>query len=182
MASGKIALAPEQRRVALGMAGGALCSALVLGVGMWLFPLPLPPLDGMAERLAFALRADLLVLIWLAAAIGNVARKRFFSPADIQGSGFSDPSAALAVDVAIVQNTLEQTVLALGAHLALASVLRGSEMALIPLLVGLFCLGRASFWFGYRGGAGSRAFGFATTFYPTLFAYGVGLFCLTTRH
>ncbi len=44
-------------------------------------------------------------------------------------------------------------------------------MVLIPLLVALFCLGRAAFWAGYAKGAGGRAFGFATTFYPSLFAW-----------
>jgi hypothetical protein len=107
--------------------------------------------------------------------VGNVARGRFLSAADIRGSGFAAPSPRIAVDIAIVQNTLEQAVLALGAHLALASQLAPREMSLMPYLVALFCLGRACFWLGYRGGAGSRAFGFATTFYPTVFAYGLAI-------
>ena len=41
-------------------------------------------------------------------------------------------------------------------------------MVVLPGLVGLFCVGRASFWLGYRHGAAARAFGFALTFYPSV--------------
>jgi hypothetical protein len=35
----------------------------------------------------------------------------------------------------------------------------------------LFCLGRLTFWIGYHVGGPWRAFGFAVTFYPTVFGY-----------
>jgi hypothetical protein len=168
-------LDPEQRRVAAGMAMAVVVTALVLGLAPRLYPLPLLALDGVAARLGFALQADLFVLVWLVAAVGNVARGRFLSRADIAGSAFGPPSRRIAIGVAIVQNTLEQAVLAVGAHLALASLLPPRQMALIPCLVALFALGRVCFWLGYRGGAGGRAFGFAVTFYPTVFAYGLAL-------
>jgi hypothetical protein len=161
----------EQRRVAAGMGLGLLATMAGLGFGPRWYPLPLPPLASLAERLAFALEADLFVLVWLVLAVARVANRRFFSAPDIGGSGFAPPSPRLAVDVAIVQNTAEQALLALGAHLALAAELGPAQMVLIPCLVALFCLGRVCFWLGYRHGAGSRAFGFAATFYPTVYAY-----------
>ena len=82
---------------------------------------------------------------------------------------------------AVLQNTLEQVVLAVVVHLALASLLRGREMVLIPLLVALFCSGRLAFWIGYRRGAGSRALGFGLTFYPTALALGLTLLLLVLR-
>ena len=141
-----MALTPEQFRVALGMGLGLLATALGLVIGPRLYGLP--QLSSLAERLGFALRADLLVLVWLVLAVGNVARGRFFSTADIQGGGFGAPGSRIAVDVAILQNTLEQGVLAVGAHLALAAGPAPGDMTLIPALVGLFCLGRLCFWLG----------------------------------
>jgi len=43
-----------------------------------------------------------------------------------------------------------------------------SWIAAIPAAVVLFVLGRVLFLRGYRGGAPSRAIGFALTFYPTV--------------
>ena len=174
-------LAGEQRGVRRGAAAAALFSAVFLGAGYLWFPYPLGPFDGAGARLAVALKADVFVLLWLVAAIGRVANARFFSPGDIAGGGLAEASAPLKVPLAILQNTLEQVVLAVGAHLALASLLEGAEMALIPLLAGLFCIGRAAFWLGYGGGAASRAFGFGTTFYPTVAAYALALVLLVIR-
>jgi hypothetical protein len=47
---------------------------------------------------------------WLAAAIANVARLRFFSPDDIGGSSHSPGSQHIKDAGTILQNTLEQTV------------------------------------------------------------------------
>ncbi len=52
---------------------------------------------------------------------------------------------------------------------------------MIPLLVALSCIGRAAFWFGYGGGAASRAFGFGTTFYPTVAAYVLAVVLIFVR-
>jgi hypothetical protein len=161
----------EQRRVGAGMAAAVLATIAVLWLGQRFYPWTLPPMSGLAERLGFTLQADLFVLAWLVVAVGNVARGRFFSTSDIKGAGFAPPGPRIAIDVAIIQNTLEQAVLAVGAHLVLATQLPPPRMVLIPCLVALFCLGRLCFWLGYRGGAGTRAFGFATTFYPTVYAY-----------
>ena len=81
----------------------------------------------------------------------------------------------------MLQDTLDQAVLALAAHLALASLLRGREMVLVPLLVALFCGGRLAFWIGCRRGAGSRALGFGLTFYPSVLALGL-TFLLLVLH
>ena len=145
----------EQRRLLRGMALSVIVTLLLLGIGIFLgWPL-MPVLPWLQDRLAFALRCGLFVVAWLAAGITAVARGRFFSAADIQGSGFSAPGPRIAVAAAELQNTLEQVVLAFTVHLALASLLRGREMVLIRLLVALFWGGRLAFWIGYRRGAGS---------------------------
>lgn len=165
-------LDPTQKSVGRGMALGAVLSALVLGLGYAFVPPPdVGQFPNFVARLRYTLEAEVFVFLWLAVAIGRVAGMRFFSPSDIDGSGLTAASATLRVPAAILQNTFEQCVLAAGAHLALAATLRGRDMVLIPLLVALFCIGRAFFWVGYARGASGRAFGFATTFYPTLFAW-----------
>jgi len=170
-----------QKRVVAGIfAAIAFCTGF-LAVGYYWVPLPVGPYETVGERLGFAVTADVFVLLWLLITVGNVANGRFFSPADSPGAGFAPPSPLLAPRVAILQNTLEQCVLASGAHLALAVVLRADELRLIPLLVVLFGIGRAAFWFGYRHGAPGRAFGFATTFYPTVAAYALAAVLLVSR-
>ncbi len=171
----------EQRGVVRGIAAAVAFMVLFLTVGYFWFPVPLGPFDGAAERLAFALQADIFVFEWLLAAVGHVANRRFFSPDDIQGGGLSAPSDQIRVPLSILQNTLEQCVLAVGAHLALAVLLHDREMALIPLFVVLFGVGRAAFWIGYKGGAAGRAFGFACTFYPTAGAYLLAIVLLIAR-
>lgn len=70
-----------------------------------------------------------------------------------------------------MQNSLEQAVLASNAHLILATVLRDQELVLIPLLVLLFLIGRATFAIGYAKSPIARAFGMAVTGAPIGFAF-----------
>lgn len=170
-----------QRRVVARVVAAILFCTGVLAVGYVWAPFPLGPVETVGQRLGFALTADIFVLLWLVAAVGSVANGRFLSPADSPGAGHAAPSDRLAPRLAILQNTLEQSVLALGAHLGLAVVLRGEELQLIPLLVVLFAVGRTAFWLGYRYGAPGRAFGFATTFYPTVAAYALAVALLIVR-
>jgi hypothetical protein len=132
------------------------------------FPVDLP------ARLVFALRADLFVLLWVVLGIVLVALGRGRSAADIGGAA-SSPSPAIAVRVAFLQNTLEQAVIAAGAHLALATLLEGPALASIAVAVVLFGLGRLAFLAGYARGAGGRAFGMATTFLPTGAGYALAM-------
>jgi hypothetical protein len=171
----------EQRHVIRGVVLAIAASSVVLLAGYLFVPSPLHGTANVAERLALALRVDIVVFAWLIAAVANVGTGRFFSRDDIQGAGFYPPSERIAVPVAILQNTLEQTVLAVGAHLILATMLMGQELILLPILALLFCVGRTAFWVGYRSGAGRRAFGFALTFYPTLMAYLLAIILMIRR-
>lgn len=146
-----------------------LVSAVVLGGGyLWLPPqtVGVAATMDLADRLGFVLKWDLLIFLWLAGSIGAVSQKRFWTPADRHGSAYSKTSPALAVRAANLQNTLEQTVLAVAAHLILATVLRDEELVLIPLLVVLFLAGRGAFAVGYARSPIARAFGMALTGAP----------------
>ncbi|WP_374344944.1 MAPEG family protein [Phenylobacterium sp.] len=155
---------------------GAVGLAVALGVGvpiyLWMPAswLGIEVLADAGERIAFAARWDIPVLVWLAVCIRQVSGGRFKSPADIGGSALSEASPAIAISRAILQNSLEQTVLAIGAHFALAATLRGRELIVVPILVTLFLAGRVWFAVGYRGGAPGRAGGMVLTAAPTIVA------------
>jgi len=159
-------------RTQLGVLGGmaAAAAVAVAGLAMAVFgPLrgPVGEVD-LVQRLRLALICDAFVLLPLALSIAALARHRFSSPADIDGSGLSKGTGEAALLQAILQNTLEQTVLAVGAHLTWAAAMPSSAIGAVPVAAAMFVVGRAAFALGYRHGARSRAFGFALTFYPTL--------------
>jgi hypothetical protein len=136
-------LTRKQLGVLVGMAAGLIATVLVLSLP----PLVIlePPTSGIDAHLAYAARAAAIAMLWLLAAVANVARARFFSAPDIDGMGFSPASPRLAVDVAIVQNTLEQCVLAAALYFALATLRAPDLTGTITPLLTLFCVGRASF-------------------------------------
>jgi hypothetical protein len=111
--------------------------------------------------------AALVLGLWLAAAIGNVARRRFASDGAIDGRNGADAHVDAAN--AILRNTAEQVLLALVAYSALTLL---SDHARVPvaLFAACFTAGRLLFWTGYRDGAEARALGFALTFYPSVAA------------
>jgi hypothetical protein len=153
----------EQRQVAVRMLAAALIAGAAIGGAIYFASgVPRP----FTERIATAFKADLFVVFWLFATIANVACLRFFSPEDIAGSAGTTKSRSVRDAGAVLQNTLEQVVLAALVYLAIAVVFK-RPMPLIVALTGLFSLGRLLFWIGYASGAPGRAFGFALTFYPS---------------
>jgi len=166
------ALSAEQRGVRRGAALAVLSTLLVLAVALLVGR---DHAAGAEDPIAFAIRWSLVPMLWLLVAVGAVAQGRFFSADDIAGSGISPPSPKLRIQAAVLQNTFEQSVLAVGAYLGLAASGRAWALAAIPALAFLFSAGRVAFWNGYRSGATGRAFGFGLTFYPTALAYGLAV-------
>jgi hypothetical protein len=152
--------------------------AAALGIlvlpGIFEFPTDL------ADRLAFALQANVFVLIWVAAGVLMVSTARMSSPQDIGGSAAGPPSERLAVRLAFLQNTLEQAVLAAGLYVALATLVSGQWLSLIVVGVAFFGAGRVLFLRGYTMGAGGRALGMTLTMMPTLLGYLL-VFALVAR-
>jgi hypothetical protein len=127
-----------------------------------------------SQRLQFAIQIDLFIVVWLALAIGNVARLRHSSEADINASLVEGGSAKVRVASAILQNTFEQVGLAVATHLILIATFDQARTVLVAL-VGLFTVGRALFWAGYNKGAAARALGFGLTFYPSVLVLAVSM-------
>ena len=163
-----MALTDKQRGVLKGMSIGAATSLIAIIGAIVMEPAVLAPDATASDRLAFALCADTFIALWLGVSIGLLARHRFFTPEDIDGGGLTRGSETANVMQATLQNTLEQTVLAVLVHLAWATLMPASWIMAIPAAVMLFVSGRVLFARGYRGGASSRAFGFALTFYPSV--------------
>lgn len=168
-----MALTRKQIGVLRGMLIASAISVSAIVSGPILSPDLLTPGDDLQSRLAFVWGWDLLIVFWLLATVGTLARRRFFSPEDIDGGASSAGSDGARVHQAIVQNTLEQVVLAVIVHTVCAVFFPIGWMSAIPIAVILFAIGRALFWRGYYGGAPARAVGFGLTFYPTLLLFAL---------
>ncbi|TRX75574.1 MAPEG family protein [Pseudomonas mangiferae] len=159
-------LSEVQRGVLRGMLQALGISLLAVGaVIMW------PPqavLPALGDELGHALAWDILVMACVAGNIAWVARHRFFTPEDIEGSGLAAGTDRVRRYQALLQNTLEQAVLAVGTHGVWAASMPAHWQGAVPVAVLLFLLGRVLFWRGYAAGAGHRALGFALTFYPSV--------------
>jgi len=158
-------LTRDQKQVLGGMVAAAALTVIALLAAYLLSKGGTDPIR-LSAPVASALAALALVVC-----IADIAKKRFFDADVIEGAAYDKPGSAVAVDKAVLQNTLEQTVLAVIAYNGLTAVAPGLGPVLLPVLVSLFLVGRVFFIFGYREGAGGRAFGFALTFYPTVAAY-----------
>jgi len=160
-------LSTAQRGVLRGIVLALAITVAVLAAAVALPNFPRPATADVGGRLAFVAAWDLLVVFWLLLAIGTLARHRFFHAEDIDGSGLTAGSAAARHHQAVLQNTLEQVVLAVAVHAACAILFPAGWLAALPAAAVLFALGRVLFWRGYRQGAAARALGFGLTFYPT---------------
>lgn len=155
-----------------GVVGGALPAVLITLVGLCGVSLVIPisalPLDDPGARLAWALQWSLLPILALLIAVMRVANYRFYSPEDIDGSGLTNPTPQIQVLRALLQNTLEQAVMAVAVYSAWAAAMPFVWLRAIPVAAVLFIAGRVLFARGYRKGAAARAMGFGLSMYPTV--------------
>lgn len=168
----------EQRAILQWSLAAIAVAAIVLYGGYLWLPPELVEAGGTmtaGDQLAFTLKWQLPAFLWLAGCVRQVASGRFQSREDRRGAAFAEPSPAIAVRAAVLQNSLEQTVLLAGTTLIVATLLRGPELVLIPLMMVLFLAGRISFAATYARGAAARAFGMALTATPIIAAIGGAL-------
>ena len=159
-------LSDKQQGVLRGMLAAVAITLVVLALAI-----AAPPqafIHAFPGSLAQALKWDTLVVACLMLCIGLLARHRFFTPEDIDGGGLTSGTAKAHVLQSGLQNTLEQAVLAISAHVAWAASMPASWQAAVPAAAVLFVLGRVLFLRGYAHGAAARAIGFALTFYPSV--------------
>jgi len=163
---------PEQKIVAIGAAGGVVSMAL----GVWALTnaLPAPEIsDALAERLAYALRANVLAILPLFVMIITVANSRFLSDAIDPLRRAESPS--MQVDGRVVDNTLQQSFVFVVASLALSTMVPLHYLQVVWACAIVFVVARFVFWLGYRINPLYRAPGMSATAYMNL---GMILFLL----
>jgi hypothetical protein len=163
-----MALSEKQRGVLKGVLTALTISICAIVGSIVVGPEILSVESSVAERIAFAFKTDIFLAAWLGLSIALLARHRFFTPEDIDGGGLTRGTTKASILQVTLQNTLEQTVLAVLAHAAWAVVMPVEWISTVPVAALMFVVGRVLFMKGYEGGAPSRALGFALTFYPSV--------------
>jgi len=174
-----MALTPTQRGVVRGMATAATLTVVAIFGGAAWHPGALLPGDDTVARLTYALKWNLLPAACLLVAVVRLARHRFLTPEDIDGGGLSPGTQRAHILQSILQNTLEQSVLAAFAYFIWAVVMPHGWLTSIPAAALLFVFGRILFSRGYERGAHARAAGFGLTFYPSVLMLAVATVYLT---
>jgi hypothetical protein len=163
-----VAISRKQQGVLQGMALGAAIAVSLVAVGILLNPFRFPAGLSIPGRISVASQSAGLLAICLAVAVGRLAAHRFFTPEDIDGGGLHRGSDRAILLQSLLQNTLEQAVLAALVYLAWAVTMPPSWLSVVPLAAICFAIGRILFFRGYSKGAPARALGFTMAFYPSL--------------
>jgi hypothetical protein len=162
----------EQKTVVAGAASGVAAMAL----GVWLLTRVLPPPlidDALAERLAYALNANVVALLPFFLMIASVGNARFMSDA-IDPTRRAE-SHAMEIDGRVVDNTLQQNFVFAVASMALSTLVALEHLQVVWACAIVFVVARGAFWLGYRIDPLYRAPGMAATAYLNL---GMILFVL----
>ncbi len=124
------------------------------------------------RALSFALLCASLPLV---AGIGWAARSRHFK-SNIDGSA-PMPGSPLDLILRFITNTVEQLILFCIACLGAATFAPTLSIKLLPVMGCWFIVARAAFFAGYRFHPLARAFGFASTFHPSVALIGFAVVC-----
>ncbi len=167
----------EQKVVAVGAAAGIV--AMVVGV--WVLSTYLVPastiMDTTANRLAYALAANVFAILPFFLMMITVGNKRFLSKAIDPTKHAED--AAMDIDERVTDNTLQQTFVFLVASLSLSLVLPFTSLNVVWAAAIWFVIARCVFWIGYRIHPLLRAPGMSGTAYLNLAMICYVLFMLS---
>lgn len=158
------------------LVGGLLGAIWALGV-VWVGVTVIDvPIFALTPTLLVAFLGPGLVTAFL---IFWTAVRRFWSDSLMDGAAGERGSPA-EIDGRVLQNTVEQTVLALCLWPAIGFLAADDGPGLIVALTVAFPIARLAFWIGYRLSPSLRMFGFSATFYSTLFAlaWAVGIWLI----
>jgi len=167
-----------QRGVALGMASAFLTAVAVLTLAAIFGGTRFAASSSVEFRLELLAASLIAPAASLFICIARLAKHRFFTPEDINGSALTEGTSRAILLQALLQNTLEQLALALPVYVSCSFLFPSHFLGLIPAAAAMFFVGRVLFYIGYSGGAPSRAFGFAFTFYPTVLLGCVAVYFL----
>jgi hypothetical protein len=171
-------MSAEQKIVAMGAASGV--AVMVLSVWMLMVALPIPAIaDMLGERLAYALRANVVAIAPLFVMLATVGNSRFLSEA-------IDPtrhveSRSMEIDGRVADNTLQQNFVFAITSLALSTTVPLQHLQIVWACAIVFVVARVIFWLGYRLNPLYRAPGMAATGYMNLGMILYLLFCTLVR-
>lgn len=148
----------QRKTLVLSALGIAVFGLFFLGLLFWFDGWP-GPLPDPGERVALALKFSVLPAGFLLLVIFAVSLSRLLTGA--ADALNDDPPRWRAVDMRVLANTVEQTLVFLPLYLAMAMVLKAGEGALLAALPIVFVSARVMFWVGYRIGTYGRAPGMA---------------------
>lgn len=132
------------------------------------------------DRFVFVFRAEIFIFLWVVVAFRIVSSNRFFG--SVTGDSPRLPAGEQqGVTVQFAHHTLQQAIMALVAHAALATLLEGPAIALLVGAIVLFIAGRAIFIAGMRSSADARSIGMMMTTLPTVLCYAAAIVLLIVR-
>lgn len=154
----------ERQRFILGPILLTVPGTLGLIGGLYAAGLPrIEGLDPTVGALSLALQCLFIAMLPYAAVCLTILNNRLLEGAHDPLAGAE--SERLAIHCRVMQNHLEQLVWFGICLLALSTLLRPAELHLLPILAGVFCLGRLLYWWGYlREGTLERRYGVQITF------------------
>lgn len=120
------------------------------------------------EKHSVLFKSLILLILCLVFSIGRLAKHRFFRPDVIDGRGLREDSDRAIILQSLLQNTLEQSVLAAFVYGTWTLLMPSAWLSVVPLAALSFALGRVLFFVGYRRGAVGRAVGFTMAFYQSV--------------
>ena len=164
----------EQKIVAIGAASGV--ASMITAVWLLTSWLPAPAgIETMADRIAFALRINLVAVLPLFVMIISIANSRFLS--DAIDPTLKAENQRQIVDGRVADNTLQQNFVFAVASLTLSTVVKVEYLQILWACAIVFVVARLVFWFGYRIHPLYRAPGMSATAYLNL---GMILYLLYT--
>jgi hypothetical protein len=165
---------PEQKIVAIGAATGVVTMAL----SVWGLTSILPPPDianAFDERLAYALRANIVAIVPYFIMLITIGNSRFLSEA-IDPTRRAE-SRSMEIDGRVADNTFQQNFVFVVATLALSTVVPLAHLQVVWACTIVFIVARSIFWIGYRINPLYRAPGMSATAYMNLGMILYVLFC-----
>jgi hypothetical protein len=168
----------EQRIVAAGAASGIV----VMATSVWLLTtvLPTPAIaDTLGDRLAYALRANILAIAPFFIMLITIGNSRFLSDAIDPTRHAETPS--MDIDGRVAENTLQQNFVFALASLAVSTLVPLHQLQVVWACTIVFIAARAVFWLGYRINPLYRAPGMSGTAYMNLGMILYVLWCTFTR-
>lgn len=155
----------EQKTIAIGAASGVVLMVLSVWGLMGVLPTPVIA-DMLGERLAYALRANIVAIVPLFVMLATIANSRFLSEA-IDPTRHAE-SRSMEIDGRVADNTLQQNFVFAIASLALSTVVPLQQLQAVWACAVVFVVARAIFWLGYRLNPLYRAPGMSATAYMNL--------------